>query len=108
MADKDDKGGKEINIQFHVSQELEYNYRDIFNVYVGTGEVVIELGARHRAMPEHATIYNRIVVSVSNAYILVQTMQQALQQAQLQIQRNLQEKREREEGRSPESGSGRP
>jgi uncharacterized protein (UPF0128 family) len=52
---------------------------------VGAGEVVIELGTRHRAMPEHAAIYNRIVVSVGNAYLLVQTLQQALQQAQMQI-----------------------
>ncbi|HUT53483.1 MAG TPA: hypothetical protein VM658_08840 [bacterium] len=94
MADNEDKGAKEINLQFHVSQELEYNYRDIFNVYVGTGEVVIELGTRHRAMPEHATIYNRIVVSVGNAYLLIQTMQQALQKAQMQIQKNLQAKKE--------------
>jgi len=78
-------------IQFHVSPELEYLYRDVMNVYVGAGEVVIEFGNRHRAMPEHATISNRIVLSVGNAYLLNQTIQQALQQAQLQMQRNLQQ-----------------
>ncbi len=77
-------------IQFHVSPELEYIYRDIFNVYVGAGDVVIELGNRHRAMPDHATISNRIVMSVGNAYTLVQTLQQALQEAQIKLHEHLQ------------------
>ena len=79
------------NVQFHVSPELDYIYRDVFNVYVGVGEVVIEFGNLHRSMPTHATIGNRIVMSVGNAYTLIQTMQQALQEAQIKLQRNLQE-----------------
>lgn len=85
------KNDQQPNIQFHVSPDLEYTYRDVFNVYVGAGEVLIEFGNIHRAMPDHATISNRVVVSIGNAYTLMQTMQQALQQAQIQIQRNLQE-----------------
>lgn len=81
-------------IQFHVPPELEYVYRDVFNVYAGAGEVVIEFGNHHRAMPEHASISNRIVMSVGNAYLLVQTLQQALQQAQAQLQHNLMKKKE--------------
>jgi len=77
-------------IQFHVSPELEYIYRDIFNVYVGAGDVVVEMGNRHRSMPEHATISNRIVMSVGNAYTLVQTLQQALQETQLKLHEQLQ------------------
>ena len=38
-------------VQFNVSPELEYVYRDVFNVYVGVGDVVIEFGNFHRAMP---------------------------------------------------------
>ena len=83
----------EKTIQFHVSPELEYVYRDIFNVYVGTGDVLIEFGNIHRSMPEHASISNRVVMSVSNAYTLVQTMQQALQQAHDRLQKNLQKKK---------------
>ncbi|MBC8440582.1 MAG: DUF3467 domain-containing protein [Deltaproteobacteria bacterium] len=76
-------------IQFHVPQELEYVYRDIFNVYAGVGDVTIEFGNHHKAMPEHASISNRIVMSVGNAYLLVQTLQQALQKAQAALQHNL-------------------
>lgn len=78
------------NIQFHVSPDLDYVYRDVFNVYVGAGDVVIEFGNIHRAMPGHVTISDRIVTSVQNAYTLIQTMNHALQQAQAQLQRNLQ------------------
>jgi len=78
-----------VNIRFHLSPELDYVYRDVFNVYAGTGDVVIELGNLHRSTPGHATISNRIVVSVSNAYVLVQTLQQALQAAQQQLQQKM-------------------
>ncbi|NOX34527.1 MAG: hypothetical protein GXP56_12480 [Deltaproteobacteria bacterium] len=77
------------DMQFHVPPELEYVYRDVFNVYAGVGDVVIEFGNHHRAMPGHASISNRIVMSVGNAYVLVQTLQQALQKAQAAIQHNL-------------------
>ena len=87
------------NVQFHVAPELEYVYRDVFNVYVGVGDVVIEFGNHHRAMPEHATISNRIVMSVANAYTLHQTLQQALQQAQIQLQKNLQEQKKEQQTR---------
>ena len=78
-------------LQFNVSPELEYVYRDVFNVYVGAGDVVIEFGNLHRAMPGRATISNRIVLSIANAYNLHQTLQQSLQAAQMQLQKNLQE-----------------
>ncbi|MEE4359292.1 MAG: DUF3467 domain-containing protein [Desulfococcaceae bacterium] len=87
------KGGQD-NFQFHVSPDLDYVYRDVFNVYVGAGDVVIEFGNLHRAMPGHATINNRIVMSVASAYNLHQTLQQALQAAQMQLQKNLQAKKQ--------------
>ncbi|MBT3388383.1 MAG: DUF3467 domain-containing protein [Desulfobacula sp.] len=87
------KGKKETpqqpEIQFHVPPELEYVYRDIFNVYAGVGDVTIEFGNHHKAMPEHASISNRIVMTVGNAYILVQTLQEALQKAQAALQHGL-------------------
>jgi hypothetical protein len=99
MADQQNasKNDSQPEVQFHVSPELEYAYRDVFNVYVGAGDVVIEFGNLHRAMPGHASISNRIVLSVANAYNLHQTLQQALQAAQMQIQKNLQEQRKEKE-----------
>ncbi|MFA5904641.1 MAG: DUF3467 domain-containing protein [Desulfobacula sp.] len=82
-------------IQFHVPPELEYVYRDVFNVYAGPGDVIIEFGNHHRSMPEHASISNRIVMSVGNAYLLVQTLQQALQQAQAALQHSLRKQKEK-------------
>jgi hypothetical protein len=63
---------------------------------VGAGDVVIEYGNLHRAMPGNATIKNRIVMSVANAYNLHQILQQALQAAQMQLQKNLQEQQQRQ------------
>jgi len=91
--EKNKENGQMPDVQFHVSPDLEYVYRDIFNVFVGPGDVVVEFGNLHRAMPEHATISNRIVMSVGNAYTLIQTLQQALQQAQIQLHKTLQEQR---------------
>ncbi|SLM32885.1 hypothetical protein MTBBW1_80228 [Desulfamplus magnetovallimortis] len=96
MSNEENKSETDKNlpssIQFHVSPDLEYVYRDIFNVYVGAGDVVIEFGNLHRSMPEHASISNRIVMSVGNAYTLMQTMQQALQQAHDRLQKNFQKR----------------
>jgi len=85
---------KQPEIKFHVPPDLEYVYRDIFNVYAGVGDVTIEFGNHHKAMPEHASISNRIVMSTSNAYLLVQTLQDALQKAQAALQHNLSQQKE--------------
>lgn len=55
--------------------------------------MVIERGNLHRSLQGHAIIANRIVVSVSNAYVLVETLQQALQAAQAQLQRQMRQSR---------------
>lgn len=85
---------QQSEIQFHVPPELEYVYRDIFNVYAGVGDVTIEFGNHHKAMPEHASISNRIVMTTGNAYLLVQTLQKALQDAQAALQHNLSKQKE--------------
>ncbi len=82
-------------MQFHVAPELGYTYHDVCNVYAGIGDVVLEFGNHHRAMPGHASILNRVVLSVSNAYQLTQTLQQALQQAQAALQHGLQQQEEK-------------
>jgi len=71
-------GAEGRQLQVHVAPDLEYVYRDMFNVLVGREEVVLEFGNRHRAMPDRATIANRIVLSIPNAFRLQAGLQQAL------------------------------
>ncbi len=89
-----EKNDQPPEMQFHVAPELAYVYHDLCNVHAGIGDVVLEFGNIHRAMPGHATISNRVVLSVSNAYQLTQTLQQALQQAQAALQHGLQQQEE--------------
>ena len=76
-------------ISVHVDPDLEYVYRDIANVFVGSGDVVLEFGNFHRSMPGNATISNRIVLSVSSAYDLQSSLEQALGDAQQKLQQSL-------------------
>jgi len=76
-------------VQAHIPPDLDYLYRDITNIFVGTGEVVMEFGNYHRSTPGHASISNRIVLSIANAYELQNNLSQALADAQQQIQKNL-------------------
>ena len=77
------------NIQVHVPPDLDYLYRDITNVFVGAGDVVLEFGNFHRSMPGNATISTRIVLSVANAYELHNSLGKALAEAQQKLQQNL-------------------
>ena len=77
-------------IQAHIIPDLDYLYRDISNVFVGAGDVVLEFGNFHRSMPGHATISNRIVLSVSSACELHDALGRALAEAQQKLQQNLQ------------------
>ncbi|MBA2880278.1 hypothetical protein HNR65_000585 [Desulfosalsimonas propionicica] len=85
-----DPGSGTRDVQFHVAPDLDYVYRDVFNVFVGSGDVVIEFGNQHRAMPGHATIANRIVMTVGNAYGLIQTLQKTLEEAQIKLHEQIQ------------------
>jgi len=69
-------------VSAYVSQDLEYCYRDISNIFVGSNEVTFEFGNHHKSAPGNAVINNRIVMSLANAYDLQQRLQQALMQAQ--------------------------
>ena len=79
-----------ITVQAHIPPDLDYLYRDIANVFVGAGDVVIEFGNYHRSTPGHASISNRIVLSVASAYELQNSLSQALAQAQQKLQQELQ------------------
>jgi hypothetical protein len=76
-------------IKVHIPPDLDYLYRDVANVFVGTGDVVLELGNIHRSMPSNATISNRIVFSIATAYELHNRLGQALAEAQQQLQQSL-------------------
>lgn len=76
MSNQDQK------ISAYVSPDLEYCYRDISNIFVGSNEVTFEFGNHHKSAPGNAVINNRIVMSLANAYDLQQRLQSALIQAQ--------------------------
>ena len=86
---KEQPQGQKLNIEFHLPPDLEYTYRDISNVFVGPGEVVLEFGNIHRSMPGHGTISNRIVLSVRNAYELRGALSRALNEAEQKLQNSL-------------------
>lgn len=89
VENQDQTNPSKEEIQYHVSPTLEYSYRDICQVYLGKGDVVLEFGNHHRSTPGHVTISNRIVLTMSNAYALQQTLQKALHAAQLQMQQQM-------------------
>ena len=76
-------------INVHLPQDLEYCYRDISNIFVGSGEVTFEFGNHHKSAPGNATISNRIVMSLANAYDLQQRLEQALMEAQEAMKREM-------------------
>jgi hypothetical protein len=88
QQNNDDKSSQRI--QAHIPPDLDYLYRDISNVFVGAGDVVLEFGNFHRSLPGHATISNRIVLSISSAYELQNALAQALAEAQQKLQQRLQ------------------
>jgi len=85
----DDYSEQKVKINAHIPPDLDYVYRDIANVFVGDGDVVVEFGNFHRSMPGNATISNRIVLSVANAYELQNNLAQALAEAQKKLQQEL-------------------
>ena len=90
MAEKNEKSGE--TVKYHVPNDLDYSYRDVCNVYVGPGDVLLEFGNKHRSMPGNITISNRITLTIANAYALQQTLQKALDAAQSQLQQQMQKK----------------
>jgi hypothetical protein len=74
-------------LQVHVNPELEYKYRDFFSVFVSNEDVVIEFGNRHRSMPNNVTVSDRIVLSIPNSIRFINGLQQSINQAREQIQK---------------------
>ncbi|MDK2957230.1 MAG: hypothetical protein PWQ57_2726 [Desulfovibrionales bacterium] len=82
---------EEQPLKVHVPDNLEYVYRDLFNIYIGMEEVVIEFGNRRRDRQNEADMSNRIVLSVSAAYNLQQALNQALTEMSSQLQQSMAE-----------------
>lgn len=81
MADSQDK-----EVKLHVPQDLDYSYRDMFNVYVGFEEVIIEFGNRHRSVENQVRIGDRIVLSLSNANRLQQALVRGLNELRQRVE----------------------
>ena len=84
------------NLQVHVAPDLDYCYRDVANILVGSGDVVLEFGNLHRSMPGHVTIGNRIVLTMANAIDLQQKLGQVLQEAQKQLQEQFKQQQQQQ------------
>ena len=72
-------------LQIYAAPDLDYKFRDLFNLHVGAEEVVLEFGNLHRSQPGHAVLQDRIVLSPSNAVRLQQALAQAIGQMQQKI-----------------------
>ncbi|MHA7879561.1 MAG: hypothetical protein ACX931_07210 [Saccharospirillum sp.] len=75
---------QKIHVDF--ADGVDYKYRDVLNIFVGRGDVVFELGNIHRSVPNQATIADRVVVSMANAYDFHARLGQALKDAQERLQ----------------------
>ncbi len=80
MSDSAQDAKKEIAV--HVSSDLDYLYRDIINIHAKPDSVLLEFGNEHLSPPKTATISNRIVVSIQNAYRLQYLLTQTLKKAE--------------------------
>ena len=94
-ASEERKEEQKNQIQLHVASDLDYCYRDLFNVFIGNEEVVVEFGNRHRSNPERGCMMNRIVLSVPAAFRLHQVLGQGLKKAQEQIKKQQEEQQKK-------------
>ncbi len=69
---------KPQELKISLPEDLPYEFFDLFNVFVGPEEVVLEFGNIHRNRPGEASLRRRAVLSVSNAFKLAQSLQQTL------------------------------
>ena len=80
MTETKDAG--ETRMQIMLDPDMDYVYRDMFNVHVGLDEVILEFGNLHRVPENSATISDRIVLSVRNAVRLQQVLGRVIKDAQ--------------------------
>lgn len=80
-------------VEVTFAEGIDYRYRDVLNIFVGRSEVVFELGNIHRSVPNQATISDRIVVSMANAYDFHARLGQSLKDAQERLQQEMRQQR---------------
>jgi len=82
MSENKQQDGLEV----YIHPDADFVFREVFGVYVGAGEVVIEFGNYQRIDSRKVVISDRIVMTINNAYKLMRYMEDALQQAQAKMQ----------------------
>jgi hypothetical protein len=82
----DQEQSQQQQLQVQVGRDVDYEYRDFFSLFVGAEDVVVEFGNRHRSQTNRATVGNRIVLSVPNAYRLQQALGRSLEEARRRFQ----------------------
>lgn len=68
----------EKKIKLHVDPEIEYKYRDLFNIHISTEDVILELGNIQRGGTAQGAIKDVIVMSPSTAIRLQQALAQSI------------------------------
>jgi hypothetical protein len=83
-----------------VRPEIDYVYRDTFNVFFGFEEIIIEFGNRSRTAENEVTVGDRVVLSIANA----QRLQQALGQGLTGLKQKLEEQQRQAMGANTPEG----
>lgn len=87
MSNEGNKNQRPLTV--NVASNLDYCYRDVFNITAGPEDVVIELGNINRSQQDQVTVFNRIVLSPGTAMRLAQGLQQSLNQMQEEMKRQM-------------------
>lgn len=84
-----DVGGQDGQIQVNIPPDLDYQFRDLVNVYPTLGDVLLEFGNIHRSLANQISISDRLVIPMHVAIRLTQILQNAIQQAQEAVQQQM-------------------
>lgn len=90
-ANGEKKGVQKVTVNY--ADDCDYKYRDILNIFVGRGDVILEMGNIHRSVVGQATISDRVAVSMATAYDFHTRLGQALKEAQEALQKEMAQSR---------------
>ncbi len=76
---------EEKKVRLHIDPEIEYKYRDLFNLHISAEDVVIEFGNIQRGAKNQGAIKDIIVMSPANAIRLQQALSQSIENMQQKI-----------------------
>ncbi len=80
-------------VTVNYADNCDYKYRDVLNIFVGRGDVILELGNIHRSVVGQATISDRVAVSMATAFDFHARLGQALKEAQEALQKEIAQSR---------------